>query len=217
MFETLGKTYTCRAGDAFVIFPGVLFKYEASKEDPWHYMWVAFLGDHTLESLESIGMTPDRPVLRNGSLQALNRLFNGLKNSLERAEHSLLGNMEASGWLRLILHKLASEDPLPKVDEVPASSRSNRQVDQAIRLLTLQYGQNLSIGSIAQTLGYHRAHLTRMFKEVTGLSPMQYLFKIRMKKAEELLETDLTIAQVAASVGYNDPLYFSKQFHKWSG
>src|SRR4051794_3984939 len=40
VFETLGESYRCEAGDAFVIFPDILVKYEASMSNPWQYMWV---------------------------------------------------------------------------------------------------------------------------------------------------------------------------------
>lgn len=49
------------------------------------------------------------------------------------------------------------------------------------------------------------------------MSPKQYLLKVRMDKAKELLASPLTIEQVASSVGFNDALYFSKQFRKATG
>ncbi|MBD2867467.1 AraC family transcriptional regulator [Paenibacillus sp. IB182493] len=217
VYETLGESHTLGTGDVFVIFPDILVKYEADKSNPWKYMWVAFSGEIVEESLTSIGIAPDRTVIRGCSLPAMKRMFRSLRKSLQRADFPKAGNMEASGWLRLILSELALlRQPAETEAEAPPS-RSFRQIDQAIRLLSLQYGQQLSIEGIAHTLGYHRAHLTKLFKEATGLSPMQFLFKIRMKKAEELLGGELTIAQIAASVGYNDPLFFTKQFHKWSG
>lgn len=217
VFETLGETYPCTAGDAFVIFPDILVKYEASMSKPWQYMWIGFSGEIVEASLSSIGITPDRAVIRGCSLQTMKRMFRSLRKSMERTAYPALANMEAAGWLRLILYELGLLHPMEEAESSALQSRSYRQIDQAIRLLSLQYGQQLSIEGIARTLGYHRAHLTRLFKEATGLSPMQYLFKVRMKKAEELLEGDLTIAQVSASVGYNDPLFFTKQFRKWSG
>ncbi len=217
MFETLGNAYPCKAGDAFVIFPDILVKYEASMSNPWKYMWVGFSGEIVESSLASIGISPDRAVIRDCSLPAMKRMFRNLRKSMEKTNVPALGNMEASGWLRLILHELGQVHLTVNAEVNVPESRSYRQIDQAIRLLSLQYGQQLSIEGIAHTLGYHRAHLTRLFKEATGLPPMQYLYKVRMKKAEELLEGELTIAQIAASVGYNDPLFFTKQFHKWSG
>ncbi|WP_424766916.1 AraC family transcriptional regulator [Paenibacillus sp. sgz302251] len=216
-FETLGETYSCRAGDMFVIFPDILVKYEASMSNPWEYMWIGFSGDIVETSLSSIGITPDRAVIRDGSLPKLRKMFRRLRKGMEEADDPALGNMEASAWLRLIMHELGKLQRRETAEQKIFPSRSYRQIDQAIRLLSLQYGQQLSIEGIARTLGYHRAHLNKLFKDATGLSPMQYLFKVRMKKAEVLLDSELTIAQIAASVGYNDPLFFSKQFHKWSG
>ncbi|MEV5028847.1 AraC family transcriptional regulator [Paenibacillus sp. LPE1-1-1.1] len=216
-FETLGKAYSCKAGDAFVIFPDILVKYEASLSSPWTYMWVAFSGDIVEAALSSIGITPDFSVIHDCSLPAMQKLFRSIRKSMEKTNAPALGNMEASGWLRLVLHELGSLSPTGSSTGSTPESHSYRQIDQAVRLMSLQYGQQLSIEGIARTLGYHRAHLTRLFKEATGLPPMQFLYKVRMKKAEELLDGELTIAQIAASVGYNDPLFFTKQFHKWSG
>lgn len=216
-FETLGKTYTCKAGDAFIIFPDILVRYEASTSDPWKYMWVGFSGELVETALSSVGITPDFAVVRNCPMPAIQKMFRSIRKSMDKTNVPVLGNMEASGWLRLLFYELGR---LQLTENAPVQvpvARSYRQIDQAIRLLSLQYGQQLSIESIAQTLGYHRAHLTRLFKEATGLPPMQYLLKVRMKKAEELLEGELTVAQIASSVGYNDPLFFTKQFHKWSG
>lgn len=221
--ETLGETYACSAGDVFVIFPDVLVKYEADKSKPWSYMWVSFSGGQATDMLKAFDIIPERPVIRGCSLLTLQRMLRSLRKSLDRPDFPALGNMESSGWLRLVLGELAQSSQLQRREREAdknagaARMRSNHQIEQAIRLLTFQYGQQLSIEAIARTLGYHRAHLTKIFKDATGMSPKQYLFKVRMEKAEELLEGELTIAQIAASVGYNDALFFTKQFHKWSG
>ncbi len=216
MFETLGERHELAAGDAFIVFPDILVTYEADEVQPWKYMWVGFSGDVALQSLRAIGITPDKGVIRTCPLPELKQLFGSLRLSLERSGRAEPGSMEASGWLRLILAEVSRRQKLSETTEQP-QPRAYRQIDQALRLIALQYGQQLSIEGIARMLGYHRAHLSRLFKEATGLSPMQYLFKVRMKKAEELLAGELTIAQIAASVGYQDPLFFTKQFHKWCG
>jgi AraC-like DNA-binding protein len=97
------------------------------------------------------------------------------------------------------------------------SSEMNRQIEHAIRWLTLQYSQPISIHQMSQSLGYHRTHFSKMFKQQTGLSPINFLHKIRMERAKLFLLESLTVEQVASSVGFSDSLYFSKQFHKWSG
>ncbi|RIX52346.1 AraC family transcriptional regulator [Paenibacillus nanensis] len=234
VFETLGESYKLSAGDAFVIFPDILVRYEASRTKPWSYMWVAFDGEGTEQMLRGIGIAPDNAVIRACPLTRLRRQFLRIRRSIGASGTPALSNLEASAWLRMVLTDVGrvlqdgSSGQTGRADHagmsgeraVPYSGsghRSFRSVDQAIRLLTLQFGQYTSIDQIARTLGYHRSHLTKLFKDATGMSPMQYLYKVRMKKAETLLASDLTVAQVAASVGYNDPLFFTKQFRKWSG
>ncbi|MCR2806460.1 AraC family transcriptional regulator [Paenibacillus soyae] len=229
-FETLGETYRLAAGDAFLIFPDILVRYEASGTKPWTYMWIAFEGEGTEQLLRGIGLTPAGAVVRGCRQSRLRREMYCLRTGLSKADSAALSNLEASARLRQVLHEIGcalrrgraegggtGEHGPADTEGLPAGHRAFRSVDQAIRLLTLQFGQHTSVDSIARTLGYHRSHLTKLFKEATGMSPMQYLNKVRMKKAETLLAGDLTVAQVAASIGYNDPLFFTKQFRKWSG
>lgn len=229
-FETLGESYRLRKGDVFVIFPDILVKYEADMQRPWSYVWVAFSGGLADRALSELGITPDRTVIRSDRTTRLRRLFRMLRKSLDRHSLPSLGNAESAGWLRLLLYELGKEIQRRQSENGEECSTngdgedadvlhqpSYSRIDQAVRLMNLQYAHPLTIEGIAATLGYHRSHLTKLFKLATGLSPAQYLFKVRMKKAERLLESDLTIAQVASSVGFGDPLFFSKQFRRWSG
>ncbi len=232
-FETLGKRTECKAGDVFIIFPNILMKYEADRADPWTYTWVAFNGETSEEVLASVGISPNEPVIHDCAIEKFTSLMLQIRECLSQSEEAnmTVANLKASGLLLLLTHELGAKlahNRALQIEQIEGAdsqasmlskskSQAYRQVDQAVRLFTLQYAQPLSIATIARTLGYHRAHLTKLFKEVTGYSPQQFLFRIRMKKAEQLLQTDLTIAQVAASVGYNDALFFTKQFRKWSG
>ena len=50
------------------------------------------------------------------------------------------------------------------------------------------------------------------------MSPKQYILNIRMNNAQNLLEsTDYTVAEIAAIVGYDNALYFSRIYHKQKG
>lgn len=60
--------------------------------------------------------------------------------------------------------------------------------------------------------------LSRMFKHHTGLTPLQFLLNIRLSAAKNLLkDTNLTISEISSMVGYDNPLYFSRLFHKHVG
>ncbi|MBD2846008.1 AraC family transcriptional regulator [Paenibacillus sp. IB182496] len=216
VIECRGKRYTCSAGDSFVIVPGELFSYEADAHEPWTYQWVAFRGHAAGTLLSGLGVSGEAPVLHAAEPRRILGLYRSLRQSLQSSQAGALTDLEAGGWLRLLLSALAA-DQAPQTPLEAPTADIDRQIDQAILWLSLQYEQSISIARIARTLGYHRTHLSKMFKQATGLSPMQYLFKIRMERAETLLRQKLTVAQVAASVGYADALYFSKQFRKWKG
>ncbi|CAH1192190.1 Arabinose operon regulatory protein [Paenibacillus auburnensis] len=218
MFQCGNISQKCRTGDTFVIFPGALFSYQADDTLPWHYVWIALQGNSVAALLSDAGITKERPLLHAENVDELTSLYERTRQSFQQSPYPRLESLEASGWARLLLHKfgLSNLDVLPaRPQEMP--EMIDRQIDQAIRWISLQFHQQISIDQIAATLGYHRAHLSKAFKQRTGLSPKQYLLKMRMDKAKGLLEGTLSIDQVASSVGFNDALYFSKQFRKYFG
>ena len=85
------------------------------------------------------------------------------------------------------------------------------------RILETRYPlEQLSIQGIANELNVNRSYLTTIFKEYNGLSPKEYLHYIRMHRGKQLLETTTQpIKFIAYSVGFSDPLYFSKTFKKY--
>ncbi|WP_211749395.1 AraC family transcriptional regulator [Paenibacillus sp. Marseille-Q4541] len=215
VFQSGGVSYPCEKGDTFFIFPGVLFSYEADSTCPWHYTWVALKGDAVSSYLRRIGISEERPVLHTKEPSAAHELYRRIRTSFGQTAYPAMESLEASGWMRLLFHHfgLANLDSVP----IPQSEHPvmiDRQVEHAIRWISLQYPQQISIHHMASTLGYHRAHLSKSFKIKTGLSPKQYLMKVRLEKAKELLSDNLTIDQISSSVGFNDALYFSKQFRK---
>ena len=71
---------------------------------------------------------------------------------------------------------------------------------------------------MAAFCGISSDHLAHLFKFAINTSPMRYLNRLRIEKAQELLTvTDLQIQEIAALVGYSDGLYFSRIFKKMTG
>ncbi|KRF34516.1 AraC family transcriptional regulator [Paenibacillus sp. Soil787] len=216
-FEMHDRTYRCSAGDTFVIYPGELFSYIADSDHPWHYTWVAFSGRAAGTLLSQIGVSPQQAVISGSNPRSIRHYYRHIRSSFQHSNTPVLEDMESAGWLRLLIRELGRRNSHQIAVKPTIETDIERQVGQAIRYLELQYTQQVSIEDLAHTLGYHRTYLCKMFKQSTGLAPMQYLLKVRMERAVQLLETSMTIDQVASSVGFNDALYFSKQFHKWSG
>lgn len=214
-FQCMGKDYSLSAGSLFFIFPNELVSYSADAENPWKYRWIGFRGAQADDLLASLNISAHHPVIAAGKSRRTAAIFARMEKVLKEAAPGC--DLHAGGMFRIMLAEAAKSIGREPAGAPAPLSEARRQVEQAIRWLTLQYSQQISIEHMAQTLGYHRTHLSKLFKQQTGLSPMQFLLKIRMEQAKLLLEEPLSVEQVASSIGFTDPLYFSKQFKKWYG
>ena len=97
-------------------------------------------------------------------------------------------------------------------------ARTSLSTDRLILHLNQTYMEPWTVGSMAAFCGISSDHLAHLFKSATNTSPMRYLNRLRIEKAQELLTvTDLQIQEIAALVGYSDGLYFSRIFKKMTG
>ena len=71
---------------------------------------------------------------------------------------------------------------------------------------------------MADYCGIQRTQLTKIFQKLTGSTPMEYLFRIRMERAKTLLrESDMKIIDIAFECGYGTSQYFSNTFKQTNG
>ncbi|MNI93238.1 HTH-type transcriptional regulator YesS [compost metagenome] len=71
---------------------------------------------------------------------------------------------------------------------------------------------------MAKEIGISYSYMRRIVYELTGSSLIDYTNQLRIKKAKEiLLDTNLTMAQIAAEVGYNNVQSFNRFFRKYEG
>ena len=95
---------------------------------------------------------------------------------------------------------------------------AKESVHQAVRYMQEHYMEEIDIASLADSLGFNSAYLTRLFNRYVGETPLKYLTGLRITEAKKLLrDTTLSIADVGARVGYPDQFYFSKTFRKAVG
>ena len=94
--------------------------------------------------------------------------------------------------------------------------------DERIRPVILSMNRNfkreIDLDAYARMAGVSRSRFLHLFKESVGESPYAYVLRLRLTRASELLlATDVPISSVAFSVGFSDPLYFSRLFKKAFG
>jgi two-component system, response regulator YesN len=93
-----------------------------------------------------------------------------------------------------------------------------QRIRTAIALMETHLHRELSLEELAQSVNLSASRLRHLFKAETGITPAQYLKKIRMRRAQELIATTyLTMKQVMSSVGVRDRGNFAKDFKKIYG
>jgi AraC-like DNA-binding protein len=88
----------------------------------------------------------------------------------------------------------------------------------AMEHLHKHYLEPVSIEELTRFLGYSRTRTYELFKSQTGLTPKDYLQRLRVQKAEELLsKTNRPITEIAHAVGFSSSQYFSTVFRRYTG
>ena len=109
----------------------------------------------------------------------------------------------------------------PRLSEELELSRAgliDRRIRRSIELMHTQLDQDLSLKALAAESFLSPFHFARLFKKLTGTSPHNYLAGIRATRAQLLLaETDLSVTEIGARVGYLSGSHFTKAFRIATG
>ena len=103
-----------------------------------------------------------------------------------------------------------------------SSSGFSEPVEQIRVAIMHSYTQpDFALDAAIRKLPFHYDYLRKLFKKEVGVTPLEYMTSLRMKKAESMLSSawsrDYSVAEVAEMCGYSDPLYFSRVFNKHYG
>jgi AraC-like DNA-binding protein len=79
------------------------------------------------------------------------------------------------------------------------------------------YAENINLDLIANEASFSKFHFIRLFRRINKSTPHQYLIKVRLDKARELMKSKLSISDICASVGFESPSSFSILFKENTG
>jgi len=208
-----GKTWDISAGDLILFPPGVGHCYYADEVDPWSIFWVHFTGKDAADYVEALALPDDSPLLEVPKQDAMQVAFE------ETYRHALDGYSD-SGLLGLTtgLSRLIG---LARVYSVAGSARARRTEDRvlnAIRQLQAEPTRDWRLEDLAAGAGMSLPHFSDRFHKQAGCPPKQFVIRLRLQIASALMqESGLTVAEIAARVGYDDPYYFSRLFRRHTG
>lgn len=194
------------SGTALLLLPGVWHRYRPLRATGWVELWVE-IGGALIEGMIRGGIfSEERPVVAvarglelEGRLGALHRLM-----STEPPGEAPELAAQALGVLSL-LHASRNEPGRPR--SIVAA------VDQAKRMMEEGDTRSVRMPALARSLGVAYSYFRREFRLRTGMSPRQYLLRIRMQRAQRLLgSSDDSLKQVAERLGFSSPFHLSSAF-----
>lgn len=209
-----GQEFVLGKNQGFLAFPNQLIHYEASKTNPWKYIWIAFNGIKAKEYLNYINLDENNVIY---DYQKDSSLEEYVIRMLELNKFSYANKLELQGLLYLFLSKLANQINSNKKNN--NSETVDLYIEKSIEYIQNNYfKKSLKITDLASFIGLNRSYLSNLFKKSLNISPQEFLLNYRIEQASNLLKTtNLPISSIATSVGYKDPLTFSKLFKKVKG
>lgn len=207
-----GNSYSVKAGEAFIVeVPGNHRYYLPNNSDGWEYIFITLVGKKAAECWNF--MKEQRgPVFKVPPNSKLIQTL--LKLHQDTAKQQITDAYYASAK--------AYEFIMECYRFIKNVETSNKEctlhITKALSFIHTHYNDPITLDEIAAVSGLSKYYFIKQFQNQLNMTPVQYLTKIRIQKAVELLRsTNLSITDIASQVGYENANYFNKVFHKLVG
>ena len=195
-----GKTSVSNINN-FVILPkGCSYEWSCNKAG--HFSMIEFESDSTWDEILEF-------PIRNG--EKILRSFKELeyKMTLKRPMYEVESIRDVYSII-LQLAQMVSQKYLPQ--------EKHKKISPAIDHIAKNYNKNITNDELAGLTGLSTVYFRKLFTEIMGVSPINYVHQLRIKKAKEMLKTDYgSITEIAQSLGYPNIYDFSRTFKKHTG
>ncbi|TBL70285.1 AraC family transcriptional regulator [Paenibacillus thalictri] len=211
IFQLNKDTYSLMAGQGFLISPNDICYYRADEDDPWVYTFWGFNGIDAAQYLNRAQLNSANPIFTHTYDDQLAQLIDKMIHLSTIIQSR---DIMFTGLLFQLLSILIENSS----GEIKSEHTKELYVKKAIDYIHRNYSNKTSIHEIANFVGLDRKYLSTVFKNISGVSPQEYLVNYRINKACELMTNPaLSIGDIARSIGYDDPFLFSKVFKKIKG
>ena len=207
-----GEWQTVGEGKIVLYRPQVPQFYRTYSQVPMLCRWVHFSGTEAASLLEECGMGQGN-LFSPGLCPAAEALLKSMVVEILHREpmYRIVVESQFRQAMALFGRQMAQ-----RKGSVASSSR--QRILSIVEYMNRHYFEPLQTEELAARCGLSKYHFIHLFRMCMGMTPYSYLIRIRMERAETLLQTgDMTVQEVAFVCGYNDPLYFSRAFSRHFG
>lgn len=221
LYIASGKAHFYFNGKEEIVTAGNMVLYRPKEEQRYYYYgtdrtevyWVHFTGNNVKNILRKYRIPDGAHVIHTGTSLEYKKTYlqmiQEMKQCRPHYEEVLIHYLEL---LLISISRLQERKPRNKSDFVM------KEIDSALAYFHSHYSSRISIDEYARAHGMSVSWFIRSFREYAGETPAQYILSLRISNAQTLLEsTTDSIMEIADSVGYDNPLYFSRLFRKQCG
>lgn len=212
-----GRCWMASKGCCLLWAPGASMMLKAMPGSDLSYYTLGFL-PHLDEgrpvSVEDIGLKPywRLPDARRCTalLKEINRVFNG-KETYRLTESAILG-------LRFLLSLKPDPSAFRVFPDLPDSRDPDERMEDAVAYIHRNYKKRIPVKALADIVAMQQIKFISAFKKATGLTPHQYLLRLKIEKAKDFLcyfrESPVI---TALELGFHDYAHFSRVFRRNTG
>ena len=223
-FHIDGTDYPAKAGDIFILNPGTYHKSlctgsgRCAVECYLNFTDIAFRDC----APDTFPLFPGGHILHSMN-KALSQQITALCSSISNETKNFRAGrdfMLKSYLVQILCLLVRSQQEKPEEDFSPGyvfrSTNKQYIVKRITDYMEEHYREKISLNQIAANMYLSTFYISKIFKSETGDTPINYLIRLRMEKAKELLlkNPGATIQEIADEVGYSDTYHFSKLFKK---
>jgi transcriptional regulator GlxA family with amidase domain len=101
---------------------------------------------------------------------------------------------------------------------VQVISDADQKIEQCIAHMLGHLNKRVTVAELARMANLSSSYFTALFKQKTGYPPINFFIRLRMQQACHLLKfNNMSVREIAATLGYGDPFFFSRQFKLING
>jgi len=197
------------AGQVLVIAPFQPHAYGSSEDAPWTIYWLHVAG-RKVEALHGLlTYEGSRPIFDAGEDPDAISLFEEVFQMLRQSygpEQLLMAGLSTGRLLGRLIHLHR---------EHPELLGAKERVLRTIRYMEQRLRHRVTVPELARLANLSRSHYAAVFRRQTEYPVLDYFNRLKMQRAAYLLDMGvMPVKTIAAELGFHDPLYFSRQFHR---